>query len=324
MYMMFNWIDIVIIVVVLYQGYVGWRSGLVYLGTSLLSLGLSLWLAIVANPYVSGFITEKFGIALSWSTVAGYIIVAIAAQTAIAEILHVGVTRLPDKWMKSQFNSWLGASISAVNGLIVIAFFLLILMALPIRGTIKKDIRGSVMGNFIVNVSDRYGGPIKTTLDEMGKAATRFITVSPSSKETIILDVAPKTTDVFIDEKAEKRMVELVNNERIKAGVAPLTVNVTITNVARNFSKDMFLRRFFSHVNLEGKTPGDRLTAGSVQYTIAGENIAYAPGVDIAHTGLMDSPEHRKNILDPAFKRIGIGIVATESFGIMVTQDFTD
>lgn len=55
-----------------------------------------------------------------------------------------------------------------------------------------------------------------------------------------------------------------------------------------------------------------------------GENIGYAPDVDTAHRGLMNSPEHKKNILDPAFHRVGIGIISTKSFGIMVTQDFAN
>jgi uncharacterized protein YkwD len=55
-----------------------------------------------------------------------------------------------------------------------------------------------------------------------------------------------------------------------------------------------------------------------------GENLALAPSVDLAHIGLMNSPSHRENILDPNFKRIGIGIIDADPYGKMITQVFTD
>jgi uncharacterized protein YkwD len=77
-------------------------------------------------------------------------------------------------------------------------------------------------------------------------------------------------------------------------------------------------------VTPDGKDPAARLTDAGITYTAIGENIAYAPDVTTAHQGLMDSPEHKKNILDPAFHRIGIGIISTDSFGSMYTQEFAN
>ena len=57
-------------------------------------------------------------------------------------------------------------------------------------------------------------------------------------------------------------------------------------------------------------------------YLSAGENLALAPTLHSAHTGLMHSPGHRANILRPQFGRLGIGILDAGRHGLMVTQEF--
>ena len=52
--------------------------------------------------------------------------------------------------------------------------------------------------------------------------------------------------------------------------------------------------------------------------------MALAPNVDRAHTGLMNSEGHKRNILDPAFGKIGIGVVDGGVYGKMFTQVFTE
>jgi uncharacterized protein YkwD len=61
-----------------------------------------------------------------------------------------------------------------------------------------------------------------------------------------------------------------------------------------------------------------------VRFRTAGENLALAPTLDIAHNGLMNSPGHRANILRPQFGRLGIGILDGGRAGLMVTQKFRD
>jgi uncharacterized protein YkwD len=161
-------------------------------------------------------------------------------------------------------------------------------------------------------------------LNQFVNTTAKFVTVIPGSTENVRIDVAPKEKDLTVDDAAERRMLELVNNERTRAGLPKLTVDITIVAVARAHSRDMFLNRYFSHVSMSGKDPADRLTDGGVSYSAMGENIAYSPDVETAYQGLIDSPEHKKNIVDPNFHRIGIGIITTASFGMMVTQDFAN
>ena len=67
-----------------------------------------------------------------------------------------------------------------------------------------------------------------------------------------------------------------------------------------------------------------RTEIGGVTYDTAGENLALAPSLNQAHTGLMNSPGHKAIILSLNYHTVGIGIVDGGPYGIMVTQDFTD
>jgi uncharacterized protein YkwD len=84
----------------------------------------------------------------------------------------------------------------------------------------------------------------------------------------------------------------------------------------------MFERGYFSHNTPEGKDPFHRMREAKVMFRTAGENLALSPTVQIAHTGLMNSPGHRANILSPAFGRVGIGIMNGGRRGLMVSQEF--
>ncbi len=317
-----NWIDWTIVAILAYYGFTGWEAGFADLGLSFVTFLVSLWLAIKFNAPVGNFLAQKFGIASMWTTVLGYIIVGFIAETILAELAALLISRLPKKLLNSPYNRWLGVLVSIFNGLVLVAFFLLVILALPIRGTIKSDIRTSKVGGFLVTVAQKYGAPIESTIQQARDSAVKFTTVAPDSKERIALDVAPAESDLRIDQEAEREMLNLINAERAKAGAGPLTVDVRIVPVARAQSRDMFLNRYFSHIDSSGRTPGDRLQAAGISFTAAGENLAYAPDLAAAHQGLMNSPGHRRNILDPNFRRVGIGIISTDKYGIMVTQDF--
>ncbi len=86
----------------------------------------------------------------------------------------------------------------------------------------------------------------------------------------------------------------------------------------------MFARGYFSHTDPDGKSPFDRIAAAGITYKAAGENLAYAANVDLAHAGLMRSPGHRANILETDFGRVGIGVIDGGIYGRMFTQNFRD
>ena len=72
----------------------------------------------------------------------------------------------------------------------------------------------------------------------------------------------------------------------------------------------------------EGEDPFARMREAHISFMTAGENLALAQTLSIAHTGLMHSPGHRANILNPAFHRVGIGIIEGGVHGLMISQEF--
>jgi uncharacterized protein YkwD len=64
------------------------------------------------------------------------------------------------------------------------------------------------------------------------------------------------------------------------------------------------------------------MRASGVKYLSAGENLALGQTLSICHTGLMNSPGHRANILDNSYGRVGIGVLDGGMHGLMITQNF--
>jgi len=130
--------------------------------------------------------------------------------------------------------------------------------------------------------------------------------------------------DAPVDIDAEREMFELVNRERRAEGLAEFRWSDDLGEIARLHSEDMMARGYFGHVDPEGNNPADRAEHAAVPYGVIGENLAFAPNTQAAHEGLMHSPEHRKNILDPRFKHVGIGVVDGGDYGKVFTQEFSD
>lgn len=322
--MTINWVDVTIILVTAFYIVDGWRRGFTVLVVNLISFLAALWLAIRYHAVLGSFFIQKFGIPQSWTNVLGYIFIAFAAQLLIDEIGLFLVARLPERIAKSRTNHSLGAVVSICTGLITVTFFILLIAALPLRGTVKRDIEASTLAQKLVFLSERYGGQMKSSLDDIARQAKKFLTVEPGSNERLTLDL-PNTNGTYtIDTAAASYMTTLVNNERVLAGIGPLIYDERIAVVAQEKSRDMFENKYFSHTDLEGKNAGDRFEKAGIAYMLVGENLAYAPDTDTAHSGLMDSPGHRANILEPKFHRIGIGVIDGGIHGKMFTQMFAD
>ncbi len=120
----------------------------------------------------------------------------------------------------------------------------------------------------------------------------------------------------------EQKMVNLINQERAKAGLAPLTVDLRLVELARMKSQDMITNNYFSHTSPTYGDPFQMMTKAGVSYRTAGENLAGARTVDQAHSALMNSAGHRQNILNPNYNKVGVGIATGGPYGSMYTQLF--
>lgn len=120
----------------------------------------------------------------------------------------------------------------------------------------------------------------------------------------------------------EQQMIDLVNQERTKAGVKTLAADMRLVKAARMKSLDMIKNNYFGHQSPVYGSPFDLLKAQGITYKAAGENIAGNASVAKAHTSLMNSSGHRANILNPDYTKIGIGIISGGPYGLMISQEF--
>lgn len=117
--------------------------------------------------------------------------------------------------------------------------------------------------------------------------------------------------------KAEKKVLALTNAARKKAGCKPLKGNKRLALAARRHSKDMAVKKYFSHTSKDGSSPWDRIRRAGYKNPAA-ENIAYGyPSAKAVMKGWMNSPGHRANILNCKIKSLGVGKYKT-----YWTQDF--
>ncbi|MBE2977441.1 CAP domain-containing protein [Priestia megaterium] len=108
----------------------------------------------------------------------------------------------------------------------------------------------------------------------------------------------------------EQKVVDLVNQERQKQGLKPLTLNKKLSDVARTKSKDMMDKGYFDHNSPTYGSPFDMMKQFGIEYTTAGENIAKGQqSPEDVMNAWMNSDGHRKNILNPDFTEIGVGYV---------------
>lgn len=106
----------------------------------------------------------------------------------------------------------------------------------------------------------------------------------------------------------EQQVVNLVNQQRSKNGLLPLTMNWQVSRVARYKSQDMCDRNYFSHQSPTYGSPFDMLKQFNINYSSAGENIAKGQKTPQAvMNSWMNSQGHRQNILNKNFTQIGVG-----------------
>lgn len=118
----------------------------------------------------------------------------------------------------------------------------------------------------------------------------------------------------------EQQVVDLTNQERAKQGLAPLKVDIELSKVAREKSKDMAINNYFSHTSPTYGSPFDMMKKFGISYTAAGENIAKGQrSPQEVVNAWMNSSGHRANILNPNFTHIGVGFVDQ---GYIWTQQF--
>jgi uncharacterized protein YkwD/uncharacterized membrane protein required for colicin V production len=327
-----NWIDIAILLVIAWHIADGVRRGFVAALVDLAAFVVSLVVALTGYVQLGEWAAARWNLPSLLARPLAF--GAIWIVTGLVVSLFGRIIGAPFSMLirATGLDAILSIVPSGLKGLIVAGVVVTVILSVPplpegLPGQqgfafVRESMQDSQLATELVErtaVLDRVareviGEPISETLT--------LLTVRPENGERVPLNF--RIENPPIDEPSEARMLELLNQERIRAGLPALVRDPAIDEVARAHSIDMLERGYFAHEAPDGRTPFDRMRDGNVQFTTAGENLALAPTVALAHQGLMDSPGHRANILQPAFRRVGIGAARADGRGRMFTQDFAN
>ena len=144
------------------------------------------------------------------------------------------------------------------------------------------------------------------------------------ARTAVILSLPYRVAEPQASWDLEMTALNLVNQERVAAGLVPLMPHATIRRAARAHGIEMFTFGYLSHRSRDGRWPDDRVKRLRVRVRVVGENLAYAQDVREAHHALVSSAPHRANILSPRYRLFGIGVIDGGAHGVIVVQNFSD
>ena len=321
--MTLNLIDILLVILIALSLLNGYRRGFAHGVLDLAGWVLSLIAGLRYHQPVARWLGPRFDLwSEVWDQPIAFVLVALLTGVLVHLVGYWLLRRLPEDIHERPLNQLFGLVPGFINGLIIAAIVSALLLAVPITDGLSERTRDSALVNRLAVYAERLEGQLRPVFGEAIARSLNLLTIRPDSNERVTLPFKVPTTRPRPD--LEKRMLDLVNQERAAAGLSPLAADPELTEVARRHSADMFARGYFAHDTPEGATPFDRMRAADVRFVTAGENLALAPTVSVAHTGLMNSPGHRANILRPEFGRVGIGIMDGGMRGLMVSQEFRD
>ena len=319
--MTINWFDILIIALIAVNIALGWKRGFIL---SILDLirWIGSWLAaLIFYKYVSTALAAVTDWTETWRAPLAFVFVLLVFSALIHAVGRRILRQVKREHHDHQINHVMGMIPGLANGLIIAALVSALMFSVPVSDEMSVSMRDSTLADGLAAYTEDLESALTPIFEPAVRhTLNRLTTIEPGSRDVVELPFKVENADPL--PALEAQMLELVNQERIGAGLKPVEADPEMTEVARRHSADMFARGYFSHYTPEGKDPFDRMRDMNVQFRTAGENLALAPTLQIAHTGLMNSPGHRANILEPRFGRLGIGIMDGGRRGLMVTQKF--
>lgn len=181
----------------------------------------------------------------------------------------------------------------------------------------------SVIEKYLASLGYKVTVPTQTQTNQPAQTQqTTPTTTQPVQEQPVTTtQTQPTTTQTASALSAyEQKVVDLTNQERAKNGLPALMVDLTLSKMAREKSRDMSTNGYFSHTSPTYGSPFDMMKKYGISYRYAGENIAMGQRTpEEVVKAWMNSEGHRKNILSPNFNYIGVGYVSQGNYW---TQEF--
>ncbi|OGY22635.1 MAG: hypothetical protein A2126_00420 [Candidatus Woykebacteria bacterium GWB1_45_5] len=318
----FNWFDVVVIIFLLSYSALVLRRGFLVNLFEFVGFAFSVALTMTSFPLLASVL----GIIRLPATAANtlsFIVLWVLYETLAIIVLRHFFRELPMKMILSRFNRYLGIGPAIATALIIIIFISSLLIVLPTNSAVKSSVTQSQTLGRILPFTTRLNEPLTVAFSQsVAESITLLSTRELGEKEFVKLHF-PKLS-LIPDVESEGQTVEMLNKTRLRQGLPALIADRQLAKVAQDHSYDMFERGYFGHTDPDKKDPRARMIAAGIYFTIVAENLSYAPDALTAHISFLRSPAHLKNIVDPKFKRVGVGVADAGRYGKMFTQLFTD
>ncbi|MBK1441582.1 CvpA family protein [Parapedobacter sp. ISTM3] len=314
-----NVIDIILVLVVLFALWNGISRGFLIGIASLVSWVGSLVLTFWLYPYLARFV-EVYIMDNVWTVPLSFLTTLLFTGTILSLLVNHIVQRIPQAAHTNLLNRWLGIIPGFITGILYAAVIATLLLLFPLSAALTAHTRESVWAQRLTAGLEQVEQPFAPAFQKAVNRSVNKMTIAPESTERVRLPFTVANPTPRPD--LESQMLQLINEARKKVDLSPLQHDEELTPVAREHAADMFANGYFSHISPDGSTPFDRIRRAKITFLAAGENLALAQTLPLAHEGLMNSPGHRENILRPAFGRVGIGVLDGGVYGLMVTQNF--
>lgn len=322
-----HWVDAIFLCLILFYAIEGFLSGAVYATFDFIKFVLSFLSGLLFYGAIGGALVQIFHMPKGYGNALGFFIAAFFTELFLQLLLRKPIKKVNENMLSygdfgKRMSNIIGILPGVLSASVLIMFVVTVLTALPVSPFFKHAIADSTIGSFFVSRSEVLQKDIAGVFGGAAEETLNFLTVEPQSNASVSLGFTTKQGTV--DESAEQQMLQMVNQERQSRGIAPLTLDPTLQKLARDYAQQMLTRGYFSHYTPEGLSPFDRMNQRTIQFTYAGENLAFSANVQLAMQGLMNSPGHRENILSPNYHKIGIGVIDAGIYGEMFVQEFTD
>lgn len=321
----FSPIDAGIIALVGVAIWSGYRSG--FISTT---YGLATWIVSFAAAVVfqapAARLIQELGLLPATARPVAFVVVlvvveglfSLAGWFALSPIVRA-VHKI--EWANT-LDRALGAFPSVARSLFVVGIVLAAVVVSPVSPQLKAAVESSRLSRALIERVTAIQPQLAALSGQLGEDTPLFVTKLGADDVEDLSSVLPDGLTLEADPAGERQMFDLVNEERASAGVAPLVWDDRLVPIARAHAEEMFRLRYFAHQSPTTGTPFDRLKAAGITYTRAGENLAYAQSVTVAHRGLMSSEGHRANLLSPEYTRFAVGVISAGAYGRMFTQLF--
>ena len=313
-----NYFDLILFCIIFLTGLIGFKRGFIRLFLLLIKWAGAVLLALFLYLDVAPILSANFIIHDQWQLAVSFFVVFIIGFLLLSLGIYFINKVLRPELHNSKINRIAGIIPGVALGLLP-ALLIVKLTAISLWPEAAAEARQGVITRPLNNSADWAISKISNVITTPTK---QQISSTFESSHGINLSEEFKCTNFISRADLEQQLLQLVNMERSAKGLTKVVADEALRIAAFKHAEDMFTRGYFSHETPEGIDPFERMKRLHIRFKTAGENLAHSNALLPAHTGLMNSPGHRANILNVHFRRLGIAILDGGDKGLMIVEEF--